>query len=65
MKIRMILERETKRAVRYQEVDSSDQPISQSDPTCKIGTLYIRKSALPKPAPERLFISIAGDGLDA
>lgn len=66
MKVRMILERETKGAVRYQEVDGAGQPITQSDPGCVIGTLYIRKSALAgKPAPDRIYISIAGDGLNA
>ena len=38
---KFVLERETKGAVRYQEVDASGNPLEMT--AAKIGTLYIRK----------------------
>lgn len=45
------LERETKGALRYQEQDPEDNP--------KIGTLYIRKSALKGERPRTLYVQIS------
>jgi len=47
--VSMVLERETKGAVRYQEVDAAGNPMTED---YKIGTLYIRKSAL-KAEPQK------------
>jgi hypothetical protein len=46
MEIRFKLERETKGALRYQEVDDKGDPIEQA--WAKIGTLYVRKSAFER-----------------
>ena len=46
MQVRFKLEKETKGALRYQEVDDKDQPIEQA--WAKIGTFYIRKSAFQR-----------------
>jgi hypothetical protein len=43
MEIRFKLEKETKGALRYQEVDDKGEVIEQA--WAKIGTLYMRKSA--------------------
>ncbi len=44
--ISMTQVKQTPGAIRYQEVDSSSRkPITQSDPDCIVGTLYIRKTA--------------------
>ena len=53
-----ILERETKGAVRYQEVDDKDQPIEMT--AAKIGTLYIRKTAFEVGGnvPKRLIVTV-------
>lgn len=49
------LERETKGAVRYQEQDEEDNP--------KIGTLYIKKSALRGERPKIVHVQITdGNG---
>ena len=49
------LERETKGAVRYMEVDDKDKPIQED---FKIGILYFRKSAFGAKIPERLTITV-------
>ena len=46
-------EKETKGAVRYQETDASGVPIKIED-GAKIGTLYVRKSALNGNMPMKL-----------
>ena len=43
MEVRFKLEKETKGALRYQEVDEKGEVIEQA--WAKIGTLYVRKSA--------------------
>jgi hypothetical protein len=49
---KFLLERETKGALRYQEVDDKDQPLETV--WAKIGTLYIRKTAFERGAePDR------------
>ncbi len=44
--IMFVLERETKGALRYQEVDDTGKPVEQV--WAKIGTLYIRKTAFER-----------------
>jgi hypothetical protein len=53
-----LLERETKGALRYQEIDDKDQPLETV--WAKIGTLYIRKTAFERGAepPKRLIVTI-------
>lgn len=46
IKIKFALERETKGAVRFQEVDGKGAALDIAD-GAQIGTLYVRKSALP------------------
>ena len=46
MEVRFKLEKETKGALRYQEVDDKGEPIEQA--WAKIGTFYIRKSAFER-----------------
>jgi hypothetical protein len=41
--IQFILERETKGALRFQEVDANDKPLESPDDGA-IGTLYVRKA---------------------
>ena len=50
-----LLERETKGAVRYMEVDDKGKPIQED---FKIGILYVRKSAFGAKIPERLTITV-------
>lgn len=57
--ITMLIERETKGAVRYQEIDPArgNAVVKQSDPNCLIGTLYIRKSMLSA-APAKIKVTV-------
>lgn len=41
--LKFIVEKETKGAVRYQEVDANNTPAFAP----QVGTLYVRKSAMP------------------
>jgi hypothetical protein len=52
------LEKETKGALRYQEVDEKGEIIEQA--WSKIGTLYVRKSAFERGAafPHRLHVTV-------
>ena len=47
MEVRFKLEKETKGALRYQEVDDTGKAVEQAGN--KIGILYIRKSACCRP----------------
>ncbi len=52
--ITLTLDKETKGAVRYKE-DGMDP----SDPhSYKVGTMYVRKSALSQPYPQRLTVVV-------
>jgi hypothetical protein len=55
---RFKLEKETKGALRYQEIDENGEAIEA--PGAKIGVLYIRKSAFPRGSawPEELRVSV-------
>jgi len=56
--IHFVLERETKGALRYQEVDDAGKPVEQA--WAKIGTLYIRKTAFERgqTPPPRLAVTV-------
>jgi hypothetical protein len=58
MEIRFKLEKETKGALRYQEVDDKGEVIEQA--WAKIGTLYMRKSAFERGAsfPQMLRVTV-------
>jgi hypothetical protein len=56
--LKFAFEKETKGAVRYQEVGNDGAPAS----TPQIGTLYVRKSALPGgKIPKTLTVKITSD----
>lgn len=59
MTVAFQLERETKGAVRYEEINDKGDAIEMSDPSCVIGTLYIRKSVLNGEPPAKLLVTIA------
>lgn len=46
IQIEFVFERETKGAVRYQQVDASGSPINGDD--ALVGTMYVRKAKLPE-----------------
>jgi hypothetical protein len=56
--VTMTLEKETKGALRYQEVDEKHEPIEPA--WAKIGTLYLRKTAFErgKKPPTLLTVTI-------
>lgn len=56
--VNMVLERETKGAYRYMEVDGSGNPVEQV--WAKLGTQYIRKTSFPQgtPAPRKLTVTV-------
>lgn len=51
------LEKETKGALRYQEVGPSGAPVELADAV--IGTLYVRKSAMEGKTPEAISVTVA------
>ena len=56
--LKFTLEKETKGAIRYQEVGDDGAPAFAP----QVGTLYIRKSALPGgKIPKSLTVTIAGE----
>jgi len=57
-KVKMVLEKETKGAVRYQEVGQGGSPLKGDEAI--VGTLYIRKAAFNdgEPVPKSLTLSI-------
>ena len=61
MQVRFKLEKETKGALRYQEVDDKGEPIEQA--WSKIGTFYIRKSAFEhgQAFPQTLRVTVSYD----
>ena len=62
MEVRFKLEKETKGALRYQEVDDKGDIIEQA--WAKIGTLYVRKSAFERGAafPQTLRVTVETAG---
>jgi hypothetical protein len=66
MQVRFKLEKETKGALRYQEVDDAGKAVEQAG--AKIGTLYIRKSAFERGSawPQELRVTIeTSDAIEA
>ncbi len=55
--ITFAFEKETKGAVRYQEIDAKGFALSIAD-GAKIGSLYVRKSALNGTMPMKLNVTI-------
>jgi hypothetical protein len=62
IEVRFKLEKETKGALRYQEVDDKGEVVEQA--WAKIGTLYIRKSAFERGAefPRSLRVTVETEG---
>jgi len=62
MEVRFKLEKETKGALRYQEVDEKGEVIEQV--WTKIGTLYVRKNAFERGAafPQFLRVTVETGG---
>ena len=58
IEVRFKLEKETKGALRYQEVDEKGEAIEQA--WAKIGTLYVRKNAFERGAafPQMLRVTV-------
>jgi|SoimicMinimDraft_4_1059732.scaffolds.fasta_scaffold509324_1 hypothetical protein len=57
-KLKFAFEKETKGAVRYQEIGEDGAPAFAP----QVGTLYIRKSAMPGgKIPKTLIVTIAGE----
>lgn len=56
-KLTFAFEKETPGAVRFQETDDSGQKITIAD-GAKVGTLYVRKTALDGVVPKRLEVTI-------
>jgi hypothetical protein len=57
-KLRFTVEKETKGAVRYQEVGDDGAPAFAP----QVGTLYVRKSAMPGgKIPKTLIVTITGE----
>lgn len=52
-----VLEKTTAGAIRYQEVTAEGVPLKISD-GAKIGTLYVRKSALDGDSPQKLTVTV-------
>ena len=47
LKVKFNLAKQTPGALRFEEVDANLRPVTQNDPNCIVGTLYIRKQAFP------------------
>jgi hypothetical protein len=63
LEIRLKLEKETKGALRYQEVDEKGEPIEQA--SAKVGTLYLRKSSIEHGAPFPKALRVTVEMMDA
>jgi hypothetical protein len=57
--LQLELERKTKRALRYRELDDGGAPI-KSD-LAHVGTVYVRKSAFNGEEPKKISIAISAD----
>jgi hypothetical protein len=62
IEVRLMFEKETKGALRYQEIDEKGEVIEQA--WAKIGTLYMRKSAFERGTkfPRQLSVTIHCEG---
>ncbi len=57
IKIDMVIDKETKGSVRYQEIYKGQRMVP-SDPEAKVGILYIRKLVLGENIPSRITVTI-------
>lgn len=55
--VKFLLDQETKGALRYKEVDDNGTPREITE-GAKIGTLYIRKTAIPGKQPPALSVTV-------
>jgi hypothetical protein len=55
-KVVMVLERETKGALRYRGIEDDDPDLDGY----LIGTLYLRKAALERPFPTKISVTVEG-----
>jgi hypothetical protein len=61
VKVKFIVERETKGTYVFREVNEAGRPRPQyGDPDTVIGALYVRKSSLP-PHPNKLTITLEAE----
>jgi hypothetical protein len=61
MKLRFVTEKETKGAVRYQEVTDAGHPVPKDE--AAIGMVYVRKSAFTAGMPKE-FTMVITEGID-
>jgi len=59
---KFMLERETKGALRYQEIDGAGEPLKYDE--IKMGNIYIRKSALNGEKPQFLEVTVKPTEID-
>jgi hypothetical protein len=59
---KFMFERETKGAIRYQEIDAAGEPLKQDQ--AQIGTLYVRKTALNGEKPAFIEITLKATEID-
>lgn len=55
--IRFQMERETKNAVRFQEIDAEGKVLDND--ACQIGTLYIKKRAFKSAIPNQIVVTLS------
>jgi hypothetical protein len=58
LSINMLLSRDTKGALVYQEVNDAGEAIDATQ-GAKIGTLYVRKTAFPGSAPKAIGVTLS------
>lgn len=56
--VKFVLDRETKGAVRYQEVDDNGTPVTDDAKGCVFRNLYVRKSALKGEVPKQVTVEL-------
>lgn len=59
IKATFVIEKTTKGAVRYQEVADDDESNVLDFAEAKIGTLYVRKRALPTEPPRKITVEVS------
>lgn len=59
LKATFVLEKQTPGAIRFMEVDDAGQKLKTSD-GAKIGTIYVRKTALGDTVPQKISVIIDG-----
>lgn len=56
--VKMVLSRETKGAVLFQEVDALGVPVTDDAKGCVLRNLYMRKSALKGEVPQAITVEL-------